>query len=228
MHKPTTPSAIALLLLALVSPAARADLRAPQVPVSGTALATFFASQGQAIDVATQQQDVQQFGGLNVGSPLQLTFRVHPMGGTASELAVYNAGDPGSPLFIACPGSMAPGWYTEVSFRTSPIRMVVNLFDGNDVFQGSNTYLNVDAFAAGLAVVTPGGTHFSQDARNAGGAAHLLFFRATGSLIGSAWLASEDQDGPSSDFADSMFLLDSFGPVPAERTGWGALKQRFR
>ncbi len=219
MHKVTTTSAIALLLLVSALPAARADLRVPQVPVSGAALATFLTAQAQTINVATQQQDVQQFGGLNVGSPLQLTFRVHPMNGTTAELDAYNTFGPSSPLFVICPGSIAPGWYTEVAFRSNPNRMVVNIFDGNNVFQGTSTYLNADPFAMGLAVVTPGGTHFSQDARNAGGAAHLLFYRSTGGLTGSAWLGSEDQDGASSDFADGIFLLESFGAVPVERTG---------
>ena len=42
------------------APPADAALRSPQVPVSGTALATFFASESQAINPATDQQELQQ------------------------------------------------------------------------------------------------------------------------------------------------------------------------
>jgi hypothetical protein len=65
-----------------------------------------------------------------------------------------------------------------------------------------------------------------EDARNAGGAAHLLAFRGTGLHAMETWLAAEtDGDG---DFSDALFLLQGVGVVPVERSSWGTLKRRFR
>ena len=63
------------LLLTLTAAIAHAAARVPQVPVSGTALATFFASQGQTINVNTDQLDLQ-----SVSLPATTSFEVRTFG----------------------------------------------------------------------------------------------------------------------------------------------------
>ncbi len=215
-----------LVLVVVCAASAHAALRSPQVPVAGTALASFFVSQGQTIDPAAEQADAQTFAFLNVGIPVSLTFQVHAKLGNA-PLYVYNAGDPGSPLYTIFPGSASTGWFTAAAFRTSPDRLVVNLFDALGSLQGTTTYLGVQPFQTGLAVVSPGSTKFSEDALNTGGA-RILFFAGTGAQTGNGWLCAEDQDGGTGDFADQVFLLEWFGTVESLHTTWGGLKARFR
>jgi len=215
------------LLLTLTAAIAHAAARVPQVPVSGTALATFFASQGQTIDVNNQQLDLQTvnlsstpgFESHTFGTELSNTF-----GGYNTALAV-------PPLYQIVPGSAATGWFSSTSFRTSPTRVVVNLFDASDAFQGSTTYLSgpPDPSTFGFYVQSAGGVFYTQDVRNPGGTARILAYNGTGSRTGWTWFACETGAGPGGDYADYIALVNlSLAPVPALKTDWGTLKQRFR
>ena len=221
-----TLAPVAILVVALcLSATANAALRSPQIPVSGTALQAFFTSQGQLIDVHTQQLDLQTVS-LSVGTTLEFHM---PVGSdpNANVLGIYDPGLAAPPLYQVFPGSATSGWYAVLSFRSSPMRAVVYLFDASSALQGTNTYLGVDPSYLGFYLQAPGATFYSQDERNGG--ARLLAFNAVGTLAGSTWFAWETGPGPGGDFADSIWLVpNALAPVPVSHASWGTLKQRFR
>jgi hypothetical protein len=211
--------------LLLLAPPAAAALRSPQVPVSGSALATFFASQGQAIDPATDQQDLQQF---SVAPGTSFEFHAGGSGGTASA-GLYNTLVASPPLYLVWPGAASDGWFTVCSFRTAPTRLVVSLFDANSAFVGSNTYLNADPSAFGIYGQDAAGVVYLQDARNPLGAARILTYSGTGTHQGATWFAIETGSTTGGDFADLVLLVNfALAPVDVEHASWGSLKRRFR
>ena len=210
---------------------AHAALRSPQIPVSGTALQTFFTSKGQVINVNTDQLDLQ-----TVSFPAGATLEIHAaiVDPGSSVFGLYNAGLTIPPLYQVFPGASTDGWYAMAWFRTAPTRLVVNLYDSNAAFVGSSTYLDgpPDRTYMGLYLQEPpvagGGVLYSQDARNTDGA-RLLAFNGSNVYTGYTWLAWETGAGPGGDFADSIWLFPyAFAPVPVQRTDWGTLKARFR
>jgi hypothetical protein len=211
-------------LLLIASPAAAA-LRSPQVPVAGTALATFFASQGQAINPATDQQALQQ---LSVAPGTSFDFIAQ--GPDASTSAgVYNTLPASPPLYLVWPGAAAPGWFTVCSFRTAPTRLVVNLFDALSAIQGTNTYVGADPNAFGVYGQAAAGAVYLEDARNPLGAARILTYSGTGAHQGATWFAIETGSTTGGDFADLILLVNlALAPVDVEHSSWGALKRRFR
>jgi hypothetical protein len=215
------------LLLTLTAAIAHAAARVPQVPVSGTALATFFASQGQTIDVNNQQLDLQT---VNLSSTPG--FESHTFGTELSDtFGGYNTALAVPPLYQIVPGAIATGWFSSTSFRSSPTRVVVNLFDNNAAFQGSTTYLTgpPDPSTFGFYAQSAGGVFYTQDVRNAGGTARILAYNGTGSRAGWTWFACETGAGPGGDYADFIALVNlSLAPVPVSQTNWGTLKARFR
>ena len=224
-------STTSVLALSILAATANAALRSPQIPVSGTALQTFFTSKGQAINVNTDQLDLQ-----TVSFPADVTLEIHAaiVDPGSSVLGLYNAGLAIPPLYQVFPGASADGWYAVASFRTAPMRLVVSLFDNNAAFVGSTTYLAgpPDPTYMGIYLQLPpvagGGVLYSQDARNADGA-RLLAFNGSNVYTGNTWLAWETGAGPGGDFADSIWLFPyAFTPVPVNRTNWGVLKARFR
>jgi hypothetical protein len=220
-----------LLLVALCSGAtAHAALRSPQVPVSGTSLQTFFNSHSQAINVNTDQLDLQSVS-FAADASLSMSF---PFPNSASvTVGLYNAGFAVPPLYQCFPGAATNGWTAVASFRNAPTRVVVSLFDAGSAFQGSTTYLAGPPDRTNMGLYLQQGpadgglTFYSQDVRNAGGA-RLLAFTSTGGLAGGTWLAWETGAGPGGDFADFVALVNLSGaPVPVSHTDWGTLKQRF-
>jgi len=213
----------AVLMMILTSAITHAAARNPQIPVSGTALATFFASQGQAIDVNNQQLDLQ-----TQSVPVPTAFEVHTfLSGTATA-GIYNATASLPPLYQVFPGAAATGWFAAASFRDSPMRLVVNLFDASDAYQGSNTYLGADPSAFGFYVqLNPGPVFYQEDSRNPG--ARILAYNGTGARAGWTWFACETGPGPGGDYADFIILAQlQLAPTAVSRTDWGTLKQRFR
>jgi len=216
----------------LVAGAAHAGLRSPQVPIAGNALQNFFNARHIPINVATDQLDLQTFsapapsGPLNVGPPL---------GGNAAGdvLGIYNAAVATPPLYLVFPGAATTGWFATASFRTSPQRLVVNLFDSNAAFVGSATYLagppdptNFGFYLQGPG--TGGNVLYTQDARNPGGVPQFLAYSAPGSNGQQTWLAGEDTAGPGGDYADWIMLLNvANGVTPATSTTWSRVKQLF-
>jgi hypothetical protein len=216
---------VALLLLILPASLVHAALRSPQVSVSGTALQSFFTAHGQSINASAAQQDIQRFS-----IPLSTSFGIQVFGDGTSAFGAYNASAAVPPLYPIMPGAATVGWFVEASFRTAPQRMVVNLFDASSALVGTNTYLGADNADLGFYTQSAGGAVFStQDARNTGGAPHILVYSATGALAGSTWFACETSSGPGGDFADVIALLDlSFAPVPTTTTNWSRVKALFK
>jgi len=214
-----------VLVLSFAATAAQAGLRSPQIPVTGTALQSFFTAHGQAIDVSKDQLDLQTLS-LPAGASIQVDAAVVSDPST-NGFGAYNAGATSPALYQVFPGAAATGWFSVMAFRATPTRMVVNLFDASSALQGTNTYLGADPTNLGFYLQTSGGVFYSQDARNSG--ARLLAFSGTGADGGDTWLAWETGAGPGGDYADSIWLLPfAFGPVPVSHTNWGTVKARFR
>jgi len=220
---------LTLSLLAVTAASALAAARAPQIPVSGTALATFFASQGQTINVNTQQLDLQT---LSVPATTSFEVRVFDLASAGTSFGAYSTALASPPLYLIAPAAAVSGGFETASFRTGPTRIVVNLFDAGSAFQGSTTYLAgpPDPNAFGFYDQLSGGqSFFTQDARNAGGTARILAYNGTGSRFGWTWFACETGAGPGGDYADFVALVNlSLAPTEVQRTDWGTLKQRFR
>ena len=217
-----------VLLTSFVAAAAQAAARVPQVPVSGAALSTFFASQGQTIDVNNQQLDLQT---LNVPAGTSFEVRVFGPEVGSATFGAYNTAPASPPLYQIVPGAASTGWFSTAQFRAGPTRLVVNLFDNNAAFIGSTSYLAgpPDASAFGFYDQSVAATFYTQDARNPGGTARVLAYNATGASTGWTWFACETGAGPGGDFADYIALVNlSLAPVPVSRTDWGTLKARFR
>ena len=220
--------AVSVLLLNLAASLAFAAPRAQQVPVSGTALATFFASQGQAINVSTDQLNLQS---LSVAAGTN--FEVHSFGpqATATSVGTYNAnGGKKTPpaLYTVLANAMASGWYATGSFRNGPNRLLVSIFDALNTLQGTNTYQGANAASFGIYDSGPGGTFYLDDTRNSGGA-KILAYSGTGSRAGWTWFACETSPGSGGDFADVVVAVNlNSSTVPVKQTAWGELKAMFR
>jgi len=212
-----------LALVTLPASLAHAGLRSPQVPVSGTALATFFASQGQVINVNADQLDMQRMTWSANGTQVDM------FGPVAATFGIYNAALSAPPLYLVAPGQVTNGWIAVMSFRTAPVRVVVNLFDASSSLVGTTTYLGADRTDLGVYASSAGGLFYSQDERNPGGLPRILAYAGTGVRAGSVWFVCETSEGPGGDFADAMWLAGvAPSPVPVVRTDWGRLKQLFR
>lgn len=217
-------TSLALLsLLAIPVAGIAAPLRAPQVPVSGTALASFFAAKGQSISVVGDQRDVQV-----VRLEPTTTITLRDAAGAAT-FGGYNALFASPPLYQVFPGAASSGWFCSAAFRSAPTRLVVNVFDSNDAFQGSTTYLAGPPDPAAFGFYASGAaTVYSQDSRN-GGLARILAYEGTGPNVGSLWFACELSNDPVGDFADLVMLLTfSSAPVGTQRSTWGRLQQLYR
>ena len=227
--KRSVTAVASLLALALVASSASAALRVPQITVIGGSLQGYLNSVGEAINVNTDQQDIQRWQSTvsnNSTFTIQIELTANAAGNT---IGLYNAGDPAPPLYQVFPGAATAGWFAVASFRTAPVRVVVNLFDNNAAIQGTTTYLGADRNDFGFYLSGQAGTLYTQDARN-GGAAQALTYAGTGVNSGNWWLCWEDVTvaaGADFDFDDAVLFLESVNPTPVSRTSWGDLKKRF-
>ncbi len=211
----------------LCAASVHAQFRSPPVVVAGSNLQNFLNAQGQTINVATAQRVTQGFAALNVAIPGSLLFGVHNARGPEWALSLYDVNVPSPALHQVFPSAATPGWFSMVSFRTGPPRIIVNLLDAASTPQGTSTYLTNELFAQGFAVATGGPSPaFSLDAHNPGQQPRMLLFRGTGANAGDAWLCVEI-DGDN-DFDDAVYRLEFFAPVPARRDSWSRVKQLFR
>jgi hypothetical protein len=227
---------IGSIALVAFAGSASAALRVPQIVVNGGTLQGYLNGVGEAINVSTDQQDIQRWTA-TVSNNSTFTIQVELSGNAASNtIGLYNAGFGVPPLYQVFPGAATNGWFAVASFRTAPVRVVVSLFDASAAFQGSTTYLAgpPDRNDFGLYLqqspVSGGLTLFTQDARNPGAAAAALTYAGTGINSGSWWLCFEDQtaaQGSDQDFDDCVLFLESVNPTPVSKTSWGQLKSRF-
>ena len=215
---------IAGVILCLAG-AAHAQFRSPQVTIGGDHLQTLLDSFGQTIDVTTEQRAAQTFYPISVGTPGSVTFNVRAVRESISGLSLYDTGGPSPVLRLVGPSPVTPGWFANVSFRTSPDRLVVNLFDATSSLVGSTVYVGVNLLEQGFAIMDLG-AEYSEDARNVGQQPRMLFFRGTGAFAGDVWLCIEI-DGDQ-DFDDAVYRLEYFAPTPARRDTWARVKQRYR
>jgi hypothetical protein len=225
---------VALIALVAVAGSASAALRATQVVVNGGSLQGYLNSVGESINVLTDQQDIQRWQA-TVSNNSTFTIQVELAGNAASNTyGLYNASAGVPPLYQVFPGAATNGWFAVASFRTAPVRVVVNLFDASAALVGTNTYLGADrndfGFYLQQAPGAGGLTFYTQDVRNPGGLAQMLTYAGTGINSGSWWLCFEDLDpaqGSDRDFDDAVLFLESVNPTPVNKTTWGSLKARF-
>lgn len=215
-----------LIALVAIAGSASAALRVPQVPVSDGSLQGYLNSVGESINVLTDQNNAQRWAS-TVSNNSTFTIQVE-LGSFApsNSIGIYNAALAAPPLYQVFPGAATAGWFAVASFRTSPVRVIVNLFDASAALQGSTVYLGADRNDFGFYLSGPGGTFYTQDARNPGAAAYALTFAGTGLNSGSWWLAFEDLND--FNYSDAVLFLESVNPTPVSKTTWGSLKSRFR
>ncbi len=209
---------------------ASAALRVPQVPVLGGSLQGYLNSVGESINVGTDQNAVQTWS-TTVSNNSTFTLQIELAGNAASNsVGIYNGGAAVPALYQVFPGAASAGWFATCSFRAAPTRVVVNLFDANAVFQGSTTYLGADATNFGYYLAGPGGTFYSQDARNPGSNAQVLTYAGTGINYGDWWECFEASpyNAGTSTFTGSVLVLQSVTPTPTHGTSWGQLKANYR
>ena len=224
---------IGSIALVAFAGSAAAALRVPQVVVNGGTLQGYLNGVGEAINVSTDQQDVQRWTA-TVSNNSTFTIQVELTGNAASNsIGIYNAGFAVPPLYQVFPGAATSGWFAVASFRTAPVRVVVSLFDGAAAFQGSTTYLAgpPDRNDFGFYLQQQAGlVLYTQDARNPGAHAQALTYAGTGINSGSWWLCFDDQSLPQGsdyDFDDAVLFLESVNPTPVNKTSWGELKSRL-
>jgi hypothetical protein len=221
---------VAVVAMAVMAPNASAfNPRSPQVAFNNASLQNYLNGVGESINTATDQLDAQVWT-TSVSGNATFTLMIELAGNAASNnIGVYNANAGPSPaLFQLFPGAASAGWYVTAHFGGG--NLSVALFDNNGNFQGSSNYAGVNANGFGFYLQGPGGTFYSQDARNAGGNPQMLTYAGTGVNFGDWWECFEDLpfNGGDADFEDAVLLLQSVTPTPTNRQTWGGVKATYR
>jgi hypothetical protein len=221
---------VALIALGAVVGSASAALRAPQVAIAGGTLQGYLNSVGESINVLTDQNAVQRWQS-TISSNSTFSLQIELTGNAANNfIGIYNAADGAPALDVVFPDVATTGWFAVVSWRTAPVRAIVNLQDQNGNHVSTNQFLGADKSDFGFYLQGPGGTFYTQDNRNPGGSAQAVTFAGTGINSGSWWLAFEDSQfaNGDQDFDDCVLFLESVNPTPVAKTTWGSVKARFR
>lgn len=241
--KRTATTLLALLVasvatVAFTSPA-DAALRVPQVPVIGGSLQAYLISVGESINVNTDQDATQTWSHTSSGTTTYTIMFQGTPSPNIQQFGLYNASAVIPPLFFLLSGAIGPQGFSTATFQPGNI-LVVNRFDANSNFLSTTTFGGVDPTNFGFYLSTFGGTVFTQDARNPGGAARAITFKGTGANLGTWWLCWDELSpagpadlgaapgGADQDFDDLVLLLESVNPTPVSKTSWGTLKARFR
>jgi hypothetical protein len=222
---------LAVAAVAAFTTTSSAALRAPQAAVIGGALQGYLNGLGESINVNTDQQDIQTWTTTVSGNSTFTMMIELGANAPANTIGIYNAGDAVPALYPMLPGAAGAGWFATASFRSSPTRVVMNLFDQDGVPQGSNVFLGADRNNFGVYLQGPGGTFYTQDARNPGALAQALTYAGTGINAGQWWLCFEDMaNAGDQDYDDAVLFVESVNPqvTPVSTTTWGTLKTRFR
>jgi len=158
--------AIALFAVALVHPDASAfNLRVPQIAFNNASLQGYLNANDGGINTLTDQLDAQVWTS-SVSGNASFTLMIE-LAGNASQnaIGIYNTNaPPNPPLFQVFPGVASAGWHASAHFGGG--NLVVTLFDNNAIIQGQTFYAGVNPNAFGFYLQGPGGTFYSQDARN--------------------------------------------------------------
>jgi hypothetical protein len=217
--------ALASLMLMASSAFAAFPLRSPQVVFNYGPLQGYLNVVDTGINVATDQLDAQVFS-VSITGNTDFTLMLETGGGVASSIGVYNGPDAVPALDQVFPAAAVPGWYATLHFGSG--NLVVGLFDQFSVFQGSTTYLGVNANNWGLYIQTPSGAvRYSQDSRNPGPQA-LTY--ASNDTPGDYWECFEAAPyvASSSTFNNVVLNLQSVRPTPVHGSTWGKIKATYR
>ena len=221
---------LAAAMLASVAYAAF-PLRSPQVPFSNSALQTYLAGKGQVINTLTGQVDGQIWASSLAGKAT-FTFMLEATPSAPfNSIGIYNRyGWPSPTLFQVFPGAATVGWYATVSFNVVAQTAAVQLFDMNDVYQGTTHHVGVDGDNFGFYISRPGALFYSQDIGNPGGAPQILTYPGSGQSTGQWWECFEDHPyvPATSQFVSAVLEIESTVPVATHSTSWGRLKGLYR
>ena len=222
--------AVAFTLLAVtVSVASAFGPRVPQIAFNSASLQAYLNVNDGGINVLTDQVNGQVWtasisGNATFTLMIELTATAN-----VNSIGIYNtSGPPVPPLFQVFPGAATAGWFATAHFGGG--NLVVTLFDNNSIIQGQTFYAGVNANAFGFYISGPGGTFYSQDARNPGGAAQILTYLGTGQNFGDWWQCFEDTQYAQGDqdFDDAVLLLQSVVPTATDGSSWGKIKTLYR
>ena len=224
---------LAAIAIAAASSQVSAGLRVPQVPVLGGTLQTYLNSQGETINVLTDQQDVQVWPLSASGTRLTLVAELSE-DAAGNALGLYDPVGVVPNLYYLFPEFATPGWYAVLSFQTAPARLVISVFraNGEAVVESDQVSVAANNFGFYLSHFLTGKRHYSQDYRNFGGTGgvQMLAFQGTG---GKWWLCFEDTYVSSPvasdrDYDDAVILMESVNPLPTKATSLGAVKALYR
>jgi hypothetical protein len=223
-----TGAVFSLVVTTMATQASAFFLRVPQVPILGGSLQGYLNGQGESINVLTDQVDAQKWSPGASGNGL-ITIMIE-LGGNApaNGFGLYDANLAAPPLLQVFPGAASAGWFAVVSFQ--PGGLVVTLFDQNSIIQGQVFYAGA-LTNYGYYISGPGGTHYSEDSRNVGGAAQMVTFAGTGQNFGEWWICVEDTGvaaGGDQDFDDLIVISESVNPVKTEQVTLGRIKAMYR
>jgi len=218
---------LAALVLSASSAFAAFSLRAPQVTVNGGSLQGYLNTNDGGINVGTDQLDAQVWTS-SISGNASFTLMLELAGNAAANnIGIYNSNAGPTPtLFQVFPGAAAPGWFATAHFAGG--NLTVTLFDNNSIIMGQTFYSGVNANGFGFYLDGPGGTFYTQDARNPGGLPQMVTYAGTGQNYGDWWMAFEDLTGSDNDFDDAVLLLQSVVPTPTGPKTWGAVKALYR
>jgi hypothetical protein len=220
----------ALGLATIASQSGAFVLRVPQVPVLGGSLQAYLNSEGETINVLTDQVNAQVWSASASGNSV-LTLMIELAGNADfNSLGIYNADVGASPLFQIFPGGAIAGWHAMVSFKDNG-SLVVTLFDENSIVQGQVVYADVHSNSYGFYIQGPGGTFYSQDGKNPGAAAQILTYAGTGQNFGEWWICFEDTglgNGSDQDYDDVVAIMESVVPVATKAMTLGGVKALYR
>src|SRR5262245_33158972 len=133
--------ALLLILSPRITAAAEYGLRDPQIPVSGSGLHDYLLSVGESIDVQQDQVDaqvMQMYYSLNSTYTIQLEIGLKAPG---LSLGLYDGSTLAESFVELFPAAAEPGWFAVASFRNSPTRIIVNLFDSQAALVSTQTTL---------------------------------------------------------------------------------------
>ena len=226
-------SCLLALSALLVARPASAALRSPQVPVLGSGLQAYFNSVGEHIVVGQDQYDLQHWVGASNRPTFTFSIELGPKA-PGDAVGFYSTNESSPALHELFPADAMAGWFAVGSFRTGPLRAVVNVFDESATFRGTHVYLGAERSSFSFYVSGPHGEFFVEDSRNPGGRAQFLVYAGTYINTGSWWIAGEDSSTAGSDsdqdYDDVVLFIEDSGCScsPTVASTWGALKARFR
>ncbi|MFN8587037.1 MAG: DUF4114 domain-containing protein [Candidatus Eisenbacteria bacterium] len=231
MKRSATPFLVALIATASLAAQAHAALRVPQVPVLGGTLQAYLNGIGESINVGTAQEATNLWTHTaSTTTGYTIMIENSPSGGT-NVVGMYNGSDASPVLRPVLLGVQGPEAFSLATFKPGGL-LTVNRFDALGSFISATNYTGVDPTGFGFFISNPGGTFYTQDARNPGGKAQALAYKGTGGNAGMWWLCFEDvsvQGGSSDqDYDDCVIVMESVNTTPVSRTSWGQLKTRMR